>query len=254
MTVSISSALQSVALVALAGSLAACAGTHSSTTDDWLVLGGMHETIAQQQHEGRVTLEELRGKAHFYGVGALAGLRGELTLIDSQTVATTVGADGAARPAAEDGSATMIVGQSVASWSPLHSGEAVAPDELDAGVKARAGQLGVDVSQPFVFLVEADFTDVRLHVLNGACPIHARMRDMEIEEVKRPFEWSAETLRGTLVGIYAEEAVGTLTHPATSVHGHLVYDDPVSGERVTAHLEQFGVAPGAVFKFPAGDA
>lgn len=224
-------------------------GTHESA--GWLQLGGMHETIAQGHDEGRVTLAELRGREHLYGVGALEGLAGELTLIDSRCVATGVDAAGAARPAGQDGQATLFVGQSVAAWDALTLAEAVSAARFDATVQARAEAQGRDTSRPFVFQVEGDFDDVRLHVINGACPIRARMHAEELPAEQRPFEWSGARLSGTLIGVYAENAVGQLTHPDTSVHGHLVYSDPLTGERLTAHVERLAVAPGAILRLPA---
>ncbi|GJM23237.1 MAG: hypothetical protein DHS20C15_31520 [Planctomycetota bacterium] len=256
MSLALSLNISRAAFAAFAGALFALAltacGAPATKHGEWLQLGSMHETIAQQQHHGRISLDELRGTPHLYGVGALAGLQGELALIDSQSVVTTVNDEGMAQPAAEQGEATMFVGQCVESWSRVQHPEAVPAANFDATVKARAEQAGLDMSQPFVFMVEGTFTGVRLHVLNGACPIHARMLDLEIPAAQRPFEWSGAQLKGTLVGVYAEGAVGALTHPATSVHAHLVYDDPSSGARVTAHIERVGVGPGAHFKYPAG--
>ncbi|MEZ6061883.1 MAG: hypothetical protein R3C19_16180 [Planctomycetaceae bacterium] len=54
-------------------------------------------------------------------------------------------------------------------------------------------------------------------------------------------------------GIYAADSVGKLTHPATSTHTHVIYTDPKTGIRVTGHVEQIGLAKGAVLKIPARD-
>jgi len=237
----------------LAVALSGCAGTSPASHDELLRVGSMHETIGQQQHQARMSVDALRDTPHFYGVGALAGLRGELTLLDSDAVVTSVGADGAPRPAVDGEQATMVVGRSVANWSSARNDRAVPAAGFEAFVKQRAAQAGVDTSAPFVFLVEGEFTGVRLHVINGACPLHARLHDMPLAADVRPFELADAVLRGTLVGVYAERAVGELTHPDTSVHSHLVYDDPSTGARVTAHLEQRGVSAGATFRFPASD-
>jgi hypothetical protein len=67
-----------------------------------------------------------------------------------------------------------------------------------------------------VFTVEGDFSRVRLHVINGACPMHARLKKITLSKEQRPFEAELERVSGTLVGVYAKDAVGKLTHPATS--------------------------------------
>ena len=103
---------------------------------------------------------------------------------------------------------------------------------------------------PFIFVVEGGFTDVRIHVINGACPIRARIKNIDIEPENQPYELEEKSVRGTLVAVHATESVGKLTHPATSTHAHLIYIDEGTGEHVTGHLEQVGLAKGAVLKLP----
>lgn len=237
------------AALVLAGSTS-CSGTAGASAG-WLQYGGMHQTIAQQQHQGRVSLEALRATPHLYGVGALEGLSGELTVLDGRTVVSGVDAQGQARPADQDGQATLFAGQPVVAWTPVVLTDAVEAEAFDALVKARAEAAGLDTSTPFVFVVEGRFDDLRLHVLNGACPVHARMRAQELPADRHPWEWQGDGLEGTLVALYAEGSVGGLTHPATSVHGHLVFLDPVTGERLTAHVERLALAPGATLQLPA---
>jgi hypothetical protein len=210
----------------------------------------MREAIGLGQDQGRVALAEVVGRPHFWGIGALEGLGGEITIVNSVAIVTAVGEDGGIHP--RDGSAaqaTMLVGASVPEWSDVPVAEDVPYAKLDETVSAMAAARGADVSAPFLFLLEGDFTDVRLHVLNGACPIHARIAKIELPPDERPFEQESEALAGTLVGVYAAGSVGELTHPATSIHAHLVYED-ATGRRVTGHVERAGVAAGAVLRLP----
>jgi hypothetical protein len=76
------------------------------------------------------------------------------------------------------------------------------------------------------------------------------MKKLDIDEGNRPFVLQAETMNGALIGVHAADAVGKLTHPATSTHAHLVYVDEETGERVTGHIERIGLAKDAVLKLP----
>jgi hypothetical protein len=80
--------------------------------------------------------------------------------------------------------------------------------------------------------------------------MHARMQQIELPKEKQPFEGEYRSIRGKVVGIYAEDAVGTLTHPATSTHVHLMFKDAASGEMVTGHVERMGLVKGASIKLP----
>ena len=217
--------------------------------------GSMHETIGQQQHQGRIGLADLLENPDLCGVGALERLRGEISIVDGTLVVTAVDSDGKLKSfndQARSLQATLFVGGSVKKWQVVPLGEAVGPNDFDKLIGEQATALGIDPSRPFLFLIEGKFTVVRLHVINGACPLHARLRNKPIEEGQKPFEREFERVSGKLVGVFARDAVGKLTHPATSVHAHLVFEDQ-DGQVLTGHLERVGVARDATLRLPMGE-
>jgi hypothetical protein len=215
--------------------------------------GRMHDAIGQQHHQARVPLKSLVERPHFYGVAALEGLSGEATIYDGRITVTTVDAKGQLKPggdSAHDRQATLLVGGYVSSWTEHKVTEDVGPDEFDQYISAVASRSGVDIASPFVFAVEGDFSHVRLHVINGACPMHARLKKVEIPKQSRPFEAEFEKVRGTMVGVFAQDSVGDITHPATSTHAHLLFQDAGSGKIVTGHVERAGLCKGALVRLP----
>lgn len=229
-----------------------CSPDSSPPASEFLEVGGMHETIGNQQHEGRIGLAEVTSKGNFYGVGALENLKGEITILDSEAIVTGVSEDGSPRSLAEPASlkAAMLVGQSVDEWKSIPLPEAILHEDIDQAISKKAVAESIDLTRPFPFVIEGTFEDVRLHVINGACPIRARMKKLEIPKEESPFEFESGTITGTLVGIYAEDSVGKLTHPDTSIHAHLLYKDPATGETVTGHIEQVGLGADTVLKLP----
>ncbi|NJN63986.1 MAG: acetolactate decarboxylase [Acidobacteria bacterium] len=231
--------------------LSSCSAPQETPPPELVRFGGMHEAIGLGQHGGRVLLSDLTSRPHFYGVGALQGLHGEITIDGSRAVVTSYSASGSLEALSpENRQATMLVGQSIENWSTQTIAEPIGADALDATMKRLVEKSGFPAVGPLVFVIEGEFRDVRLHVINGACPVHARMQKLEIPEEARPFELETPTITGKLVGIYAQDAVGKLTHPATSVHAHLIFEDEATGLEVTGHLERFGVAAGAVVHLP----
>lgn len=219
-----------------------------------LQYGTMHEAIGQKQDQGRVRFSELIKRPHFYGVAALAGLQGEATIWDGNVTVTTVDEHGhllASKGVSSEQQATMLVGAYVPSWTQHEETKPVTADALDAFIESTAKQAGVNLEKPFLFTIEGDFSDVDLHVINGACPVHARMKKIELSEEQKPFEAQMSEISGKVVGIFAKDAVGKLTHPATSTHLHLLYTDPETGKRVTGHLEKIGLQKGAMLRLPA---
>ncbi|OGX18316.1 MAG: hypothetical protein A2Y04_03625 [Omnitrophica WOR_2 bacterium GWC2_45_7] len=213
--------------------------------------GTMHEAIGQKQYEGRVSLDEVVNKPHFYGVAALEKLKGEATFSDSGATITVVTADGGLNSIKEKQiQATLLAGAYVSFWSEHKIEKDTPPSELDNLIRNKAVESGFDVSKPFVFTLDGEFSEVKLHVINGECPMHARLRKIEIPKESKPFEGEYTRISGKVIGIYASNAVGILTHPDTSTHLHLIFKDEVSGEMVTGHVEQLGLVSGVILKLP----
>jgi hypothetical protein len=101
-----------------------------------------------------------------------------------------------------------------------------------------------------MFMLRGSFSDIHLHVINGACPVHARVRQIEIPESKRPFDTTIASLSGEVVGIFALDAAGKLTHPATSTHKHLVYRAYANAETLNGHVESMSVKRGTKLLLP----
>jgi len=230
-------------------------GSEAPSWDGTLVqYGTMHEAIGQGQDQGRVKLARLVERPHFYGVAALEALRGEVTIHDGAIVVTGVGENGAMQPATDIGGeaqATLLIGAYVPRWTELELTEATDRDGFDETLANAAAAAGVDSSKPFVFIIEGEFVGLSMHVINGACPLRARMHNTELPSEQKPFEAEISTLEGTLIGIYAPDAVGELTHPDTSTHTHVMFVDEISGETVTGHVERVGLAEGAMLRLPA---
>jgi alpha-acetolactate decarboxylase len=220
---------------------------------EFVKFGSMHEAIGQQQHEGRIRLGELTSRPNFYGVAALEKLQGEVTVHDGKITVTSVNSDGQLEPLAgklADKQATLLVGAYVPEWLKRPVTSEIPADQFDQYIARVALEAGIKTTEPFLFTVEGEFTNVYLHVINGACPIHARLKNKDLPTESRAFEKEMANVKGTLVGIYAKDAVGKLTHPATSTHVHLLYKDPQTGANVTAHLERLGIGPGSVISLP----
>jgi alpha-acetolactate decarboxylase len=215
--------------------------------------GKMHEAIGQQQHQGRVQLKTLVERPHFYGVAALANLEGEATILDGKVIVTRVDGKGRLetdKTAPLDSSATLLIGAYVPSWTEHKIAASVEPDELDQFLADAAAKAGIKTAKPIVFTLEGNFSKLRLHVIHGACPLHARLKKIELPKEQQPVEVELEQVHGTLLGIFAKDAVGDITHPATSTHMHLVFNDGQSGQTVTGHIEQIGVLKGAILRLP----
>ena len=211
-----------------------------------LKYGSMREAIGEQKHYGRVKFADLLAKPHFFGVAALEELRGEAAIVDGSLTVSKVNENGELLAVTEDADqlqATMLAGGYVDAWHEIRIEQDVSASDFDTFLAKTAKSAGIDIEQPFLFALEGEFTNVRLHVINGACPVHARMQKQEMPEEHKPFEMEETLVSGTLVGVYAKDAVGKLTQPATETHRHLVFAD-ANGTKQVGHVEKGGIKNG----------
>jgi acetolactate decarboxylase len=215
--------------------------------------GEMREVLGRGHHEGRIRLGDLTERLHCYAVGALAGLEGEVTVFDGETVATRV--DEAGRPTANSSNpkeekAAMLVAAYVARWDDHRIAEEVSPEALEPFLRSAAEKAGLDVSKPFPFVIEGDLVALEMHVINGACPMRAKRLGQELPPAQRPYHRRLAKTAGRLIGIYAEGAAHRLTHHGTETHVHVLLEDE-AGETHTGHVEQVGIGAGAVLRLPS---
>lgn len=229
------------------------APAENSAWDGKLVqFGGMHEAIGQRQMQARTRLDALLERPHLFALGALEDLQGEITVLDGKPVVTQV-ADASPAPASAPAQApaTLLLGAYVPAWTERHLAEQITAEHFDRQVREEAKLAGVDHTRPFPFQVSGEFSNARVHVINGACPMQARLKRNNIPQENLPYEATLESIKGVLLGFYAEDAVGKMTHPGTTTHLHLVYEDAASGSLITAHVEEISVKPGATLSLPA---
>ncbi len=206
--------------------------------------GSMREVLRNGHTQPRIRLGDVTAKPGAIGVGALAGLAGEVTIVNGEVWVARSSGDGASvtgpdcRP---DDYATLLAVAHVDAWTSVPLGDA--GGTLGARVGRAASGAGVDTSQPFPFIVEGDITELEAHVIAGSCPI--ANPDGEL-----PWRFSVSSpTRGRLVGFYAEDSEGVMTHHGDLTHTHVIMDR--HGERITAHADHVDVASGAVLHVPA---
>jgi len=205
--------------------------------------GAMREVLRDGHTEGRVDLAEVLGP-HTVAVGASAGLAAEITVVaETVHLAEVVDPDSAeglrVRAPAAGEQATLLVLADVHAWSehPLSAVSDLA--ELETSVRAIAAANGIDVNEPFPFRVEGLARDLRLHVLNHSCPIAD-------PDGPKPWRFAGKGETAVLVGFYAKDSAGRLTHHGQKTHTHaLVAERDISG-----HLDEVALTPGARLFLP----
>lgn len=214
----------------------ACRATDGTElSDDVRCWGSLREVLREGRTERRVEFEAVLGP-HSVGIGLVDGLAAEIAVLDGQPwFGSARGADGwtVERGLAHASGATFLVLAEVQEWRLVPIVRDVAADEFDAWLSERADELGLGDTWPFV--VEGRLEALEAHVLRGACPL----ADPDAPEPVRP-SWSAGS--GRLVGFFARNGGGIVTHHGSSSHTHVVLTTP---EPFVGHVDRVALKAGS---------
>lgn len=219
----------------------------------------VHGSFRRLAHTGdtsaQVKLDAIRTGPGGWGVGALAGLTGEIVVVDGRILVSR-GSDpqGRTSPAQTSDAAVLYAGAVVESWH-----ERIVPNTMTRAVFERfvevsALEIGLSRDAPFAFRLEGILPSLTWHVVTGQAAsaaatlghgagyggTHANKHaGMHVHKE------SGST--GMLVGIYSGAALeGVVSHPNERFHLHVV-DKSLTR---SGHVDDYTVSAGAVLYLP----
>lgn len=233
------------ALALVAGLLSSCATTPKqepfAQLECW---GSMREVLREGKSHERVRLQSVAEKGT-WGLGVLTDMEGEITIVDGKAALAIV-EDGELthRPLSHRDGATLLVLARVQDWSEQVLPEVRTLGDLQVVIEAaiKGSALEFD-GGPVPIRVEGNFEHLGLHVLDHSCPIANPTGP-------KPWRWEGLGSNGSIVGIYAKDQGGVLTHHGQEVHLHAVVNTR-DGEQLSGHLESVKLGPDVRLYLPA---
>lgn len=191
----------------------------------------------------RVELSKLADRPGAFAIGPLAGLRGEITVVDGVSYVARV-VEG--KPVVEndwDRQAPFLVYGHVTEWKAARlPAEVQTLKDLETHLAQAAREAGLDERAPFPF---------KLHVPSGQIDYHIINNTEEGYKISRPHEELMTRFqireRGVkAIGIYSTEHAGVFTHHGEATHVHVVSDDG----KDAGHLDDAKFGEGAELFLP----
>lgn len=241
------------AIVLLAGVAAVAAGPPF----DFIHFGNFTRMNRSGHSAGEVALSRLPQRRGDWGLGATAGLKGEIVQIDGKLlVSPGSDAQGRVQAAQPDEEAVLFAGARVQAWADVAVPSDMGQVPFESFVREQAAARGLSLEQPFVFRVEGRFPHLMWHVVTGeAAPgapgPHGGHRPMtgggHANQQSGMKVFHAPGSTGQLVGVYSgADLEGVVSHAGERFHLH--YAD--SGMSVSGHVDRYSVGAGAVLKLP----
>lgn len=210
--------------------------------------GALHAIMAENDTAAVVTLDALTPDSTLHAVGAVAGLRGEISVLGGEVWIATPGDGDVATSTVADSSAasaTLLVAARVPGWQEIAIDEAIPFDSLDARIAALAARAGVDLAQPFPFVIEGPMSALEWHVVDGRRLAEGAVGHAAhlAAAVRRRLDHVA----AGLVGFHSTAHEGVWTHHGAFTHVHAV----IPAARASGHVDHVVVEPGATLRVPA---
>jgi hypothetical protein len=219
----------------------------ANTTPEVRTHGELRAVMHQRDFTAKVNLASILKQPHAYAVGALSGLRGEVTIIDG--VAWLAFAEPGGKIRLEEvrrsqEEAALLVSARVPRWKRVKLTRAIPFADLDAAVESLARQNGIDPDQPFPFLVTGPVSDLAFHVIDGAkLPAAGGSHH---DHASAGVTATRTRATGTLVGFFSKAHHGVFTHMGSNTHVHVV----LPGEKMSGHTDKVTLDRGATLLLP----
>jgi alpha-acetolactate decarboxylase len=212
----------------------------------------VHGNFTQMTHTGDarsvVALAEIGSQRGTYGVGALAGLRGEILLWDGKLLVTRGHSEtGKVSPPAPGDEAALFVQGKVDAWDEVVVPSDMTQAEFEAFVVATAAKRGLGAEQAFPFAVRGALPRVEWHVVTGAASGERKHGDVHAQGHARNRTFDHASANAVLLGFHSGVALeGVISHPGERFHLH--YAD--AAFTVSGHVDAYRVGKGALLMLP----
>lgn len=191
--------------------------------------GVLKDVMMKGDLRGTIGLEALGKLPHVYGVGALEGLHGEVTMVDSAASLARVRAGKVVVEKTARGKACVLVYAQVQQWKDMPVPKSIKSlDQLESFLVATAKKQGVNVNRPFPFLVKGKVTKANYHVLHNPGTLKDPQDLHDKAQVKFTFKGAVE-----LIGFYSDQHLGIFTCGG-NLHVHLRSRDG----KISGHLDE----------------
>jgi alpha-acetolactate decarboxylase len=242
----------------LAAVLLICSYMASAQSTSFQHFGNFQRMMQTGDMAGQVVLSTLDQSTGTWGVGALAGLKGEIVQVDGKLL-VSLGTDPNGKvqaPRAND-AAVLWASDKVAQWKQIPVSSDMNQAQFEKFVSDQAAASKLDLYQPFAFRVTGGYSHLIWHVLTGEKPgagstaqgthgghSHGGGHTNKQSGMK---VFRNPTATGQLVAVYSGQKLeGVVSHPGERFHVHYIDD----AQTVSGHVDQYNVRHGATLWLP----
>lgn len=210
---------------------------------DVRVVGALRSVVREGKTGGLARLSALNVNKTTVGLGALAALDGEATILHGD-IHLARPRNGKAVASSGDAEVCLFVMADVPEWGSVRLSEAVTWAKLDRAIEDTLRRQGLDTAKRIPFLLEGEFRNLNAHVVDGSkLPKGPSSHEQHIETA---VQFASPKTKGTIVGFFSKSDQGVFTHHTTTTHLHCV----LPAEGFSGHVDEVALSAGATLRFP----
>lgn len=206
--------------------------------------GALKNFMQQGDLTAKVSLSEFKNKEHFYALGAMENLKGEIQIFDSRPLNTSVTDGHLVVDRSFDKKASLLVYASVGKWQSIPiPNNMLTYSDFEGFLSKVAVKHDINTDEPFPFLVEGKANTVAWHVIDW------KSEETDITHEKHRTSGVNGNLKDQdviMLGFYSNKHKGIFTHHSTNMHIHVKTND---GE-IAGHTDDMILGEGMILKLP----
>lgn len=207
-----------------------------------------HGALKNMMHKGdisaKVELKKFENTEHFYALGAIENLKGEIQIFDSKPHNSMVIDSMLNFDNTFNKKATLLVYASVNSWKTFKIPENIITyKELESYISQTAKDNQININEPFPFLLEGKPKYIDWHVINWK---DGDMEHSHEKHINSGLNGRLNDVQAKMLGFYSDSHHAIFTHHTTNMHIHVKTND----EQLAGHVDGLKLDKGMVLKLP----
>jgi acetolactate decarboxylase len=212
------------------------------------IFGTLRSVFQDGDFSANASLLDEGTNAQAVGLGALSGLRGEITILDGESWLSYPEGEDSIRVVNEnapDDEAALLAVSEVSEWVRFTLEEELSYGDLTQKIVSTLAASHWPDTGALPFKIEGNIKRVDWHVIDGSRlpPGQASHEDHENAAVSGSLEGGSPVL----VGFYSTQHAGVITHGGVRLHVHMID----SQRRITGHVEDALIGAGSILSLPA---
>ena len=214
--------------------VASCESKEKEVTRGEVKHSGALRMIMSGNIQSTINLDSLSNKEHLYALGAVENLKGEIQIFNSEPSNSFVVSGDLQIKDSYNDKAALLVYAEVEEWREFKLEDILTKDELEEIIFETAKSNGININEPFPFLLNGKVASLNWHVINWK----------EDDTVHNHKKHKKSGLNGTIkdskvqvIGFYSTKHKAVFTHHTTNMHMHFKTDD----NAIAGHIDDLSL-------------